>query len=164
MPQNLTAMTDYYKVTKQPVWDFLIFYKLYCLHILWHMWLQNCFQQRTFQGLLSLVLEVLGGRWCSLKNMRFSFSQWGSWILKSFCPYWKAFEYKVELARISCKWSLDEDLTRIIMHFFVIFPPSALWSLNSSRSNQASDSKCTFIHFWPYRKWKMSVKNQYLQW
>jgi len=34
MPQNLTEMTDYYKVTKQLVVDFLIFYKLDCLHVL----------------------------------------------------------------------------------------------------------------------------------
>lgn len=128
-----------------------------------HERLQNSSQQRTFQGLLSLVLEVLGGRQCSPKNTRFSFSQWGSWILKSFCPYWKAFEYKVELARISCKWSLGEDITHIIMHFFLTFPPSALCLLNSSKSNQANDSKCTFMHFQLYRKWRMSVKNQYAQ-
>lgn len=34
---ELPEMTDYYKVTKQLVVNFLIFYKLGCLHILWHM-------------------------------------------------------------------------------------------------------------------------------
>lgn len=34
MAQNLPEMTDYYKVTKQLTVNFLIFYKLGCLHLL----------------------------------------------------------------------------------------------------------------------------------
>lgn len=165
MPQNLPEMTDYYKVTKQLVVNFLIFYKLGCLHILWHM--KDCktpCNKELFQAFSSLVLEVLGGRQSSLKNLRFSFSQWQRWTLKSFCSYCKAFQYKVELTRISCKWSLDEDITHIIMHFFLTFTPSAPCLQNSSKLNQANDRKCTFMHSWLYHEWRISVKNQYVQW
>lgn len=50
MPQNLTEMTYYYKVTKQLVMNFLIFYKLDCLQVLWHMNDYKTFNKELFKA------------------------------------------------------------------------------------------------------------------
>lgn len=49
MPQNLIEMTDYHKVIKQLVVNFLVFCKLDCFHILWHMNDYKTFNKELFK-------------------------------------------------------------------------------------------------------------------